>query len=60
VYLFTGKKIKDEYFETREGAVSLNKAGKPIVVEAMNKHMDESVRYRRKNVKRRHVPKSTA
>ena len=48
VYLFTGKKIKDEYFETREGAVSLNKAGKPIVVEAMNKHMDESVRYRRK------------
>ena len=55
VYLFTGKKIKDEYFETREGAVSLNKAGKPIVVEAMNKHMDESVRYRRKNVKRRHI-----
>ncbi len=55
VYLFTGKKIKDEYFDSREGAVSLNKIGKPVVVEAMNQHLDESVRYRRKNVKRRHI-----
>jgi len=55
LYLFTGKKIKDEYFDNREGAVSLNKSGKPVVVEAMNKHLDESVRYRRKNVKRRHI-----
>jgi len=55
IYLFTGKKIKDEYFDTREEAVSLNQAGKPAVVEAMNKHLDESVRYRRKNVKRRHI-----
>lgn len=55
VYLFTGKKIKDEYFDIREEAVSLNKSGKPVVVEAMNKHLDESVRYRRKNVKRRHI-----
>ena len=54
-YLFTGKKIKDEHFDTREGAVSLNQAGKPLVVEAMNRHLDESVRYRRKNVKRRHI-----
>jgi len=54
-YLFTGKKIQDEYFDTREGAVSLNQAGKPLVVEAMNRHLDESVRYRRKNVKRRHI-----
>lgn len=55
VYLFTGKKIKDEYFDTREGAVSLNQTGKPVVVEAMNRHLDESVRYRRRNVKRRHI-----
>jgi CRISPR-associated protein Cas1 len=54
-YLFTGKKIQDAYFDAREGAVSLNQAGKPLVVEAMNRHLDESVRYRRKNVKRRHI-----
>ena len=26
-----------------------------MVVEAVNKHLDESVRYRRENVKRRHI-----
>lgn len=55
VYLFTGKEIKDEYFDAQDESVSLNQKGKPVVVEAMNKHLDESVRYRRKNVKRRHI-----
>jgi len=55
VYLFTGKKVKDEYFDTKEEAVSLNQTGKPVVVEVMHRHLDESVRYRRKNVKRRHI-----
>lgn len=55
VYLFTGKKMKDVYFDSAEQAVSLNTNGKPVVVEAMNKHLDETVRYRRKNVKRRYI-----
>lgn len=55
VYLFTGKKMKDDHFDAKEEAVSLNQAGKPMVVEAMNKHLDESVRYRKKNVKRRFI-----
>lgn len=55
VYLFTGRKIKDDYFDAQEGAVSLNTQGKPIVVEAINTHMEETVRYRRKNVKRKHI-----
>lgn len=55
VYLFTGKKIKDEFFTFSDHAVSLNDKGKPVVIEAMNKHLDETVRYRRKNVKRRHI-----
>jgi len=55
VHLFTGRKMKDDYFDAKEEAVSLNQAGKPVVVEAMNKHLDESVRYRRKNVKRRFI-----
>ncbi len=36
-------------------SVSLNQKGKPVVVEAMNKHLDEAIRYRRKNVKRRYI-----
>ena len=55
VYLFTGKKIKDEYYDSKDNAVSLNQKGKPVVIEAMTKHLDETVRYRRKNVKRRHI-----
>ncbi len=55
VYLFTGKKIKDKYFNSTENAVSLNQDGKPVVVEAMNKHLDEAIRYKRKNVKRRYI-----
>ena len=55
VYLFTGKKMKDEYFDAAENAVSLNTNGKPVVVESINKHLDETVRYRRKNVKRRYI-----
>ena len=55
VYLFTGRKIKDDYFDTGEASVSLNTQGKPVVIEAMNAHMEESVRYRRKNVKRKHI-----
>ena len=50
VYLFTGKKIKDEYYDSKDNAVSLNQKGKPVVIEAMTKHLDETVRYRRKNV----------
>jgi len=55
VYLFTGKKMKDEYFDQGDQAVSLGQKGKPTVVEAMNKLLDETVRYRRKNVKRRFI-----
>ncbi len=55
VYLFTGKKIKDLYFNITENAVSLNDKGKPVVVEAINKHLDETIRYRLKNVKRRYI-----
>jgi len=47
--------MKDEYFDSREHSVSLNTKGKPVVVESMNKHLDETVRYRRKNVKRRYI-----
>jgi len=55
VYLFTGKKIKDDFFDAGEKAVSLNKIGKPIVVETINSHLEEGIRYRRKNVKRKHI-----
>lgn len=55
VYLFTGKKIKNEFFDVDEYSVTLNNKGKPLVVEAMDNHLEQTVRYRKKNVKRRHL-----
>jgi len=60
VYLFTGKKIKDEYFYATDNAVSLNDKGKPVVVDAINSHMEEIVRYKKKNVKRKYIPQHEA
>lgn len=59
-YLFTGKKIKDEYFDFKDNSTGLNQSGKPVVIEAMNRHLDETVRYRRRNVKRKHIPQHEA
>jgi len=55
VYFFTGKKAKDQYFDIHEKACTLNEKGKPHVIEALNKHLEEKVRYRRRNVKRKHM-----
>jgi CRISP-associated protein Cas1 len=55
VYLFTGRKISNEFFDTGPQSVSLNQTGKPVVVDAFTNHLEETVRYRRKNVKRKHI-----
>lgn len=55
VYLFTGKKAKDEYFDFREHSCSLNDKGKPVVIESLNLHLEEKVRYKKRNVKRKHI-----
>jgi CRISPR-associated protein Cas1 len=55
VYFFTGKKAKDQYFDIQEKTCTLNEKGKPHVIEALNKHLEEKVRYRRRNVKRKHM-----
>jgi len=60
VYLFTGKKIKNEYFRMPDNSISLNDKGKPVVVDAINSHMEETVRYKKKNVKRKYIPQHEA
>lgn len=55
VYLFTGKKAKEDYFDTRSGSTHLNQKGKPFVIDMLYKHLEERVRYRNRNVKRKHI-----
>ncbi len=55
VYFFTGKKAKPVYFEQQEHSCTLNDTGKPPVIEALNRHLEEKVRYKKRNVKRKHI-----
>lgn len=55
VYFFTGKKAKETYFDIREHSCSLNDRGKPVIIDALNRHLEEKVRYKNRNVKRKHI-----
>lgn len=55
VYLFSGRKAKIEYFDKVKGGLRLNKEGKAVLIEALNKSLDESIRYRGRNIKKRNI-----
>ena len=55
VYLFTGKRIKKDYFTPIRGGVILNREGKKILLERFSQHMEEPLRFNRRNVKRKNV-----
>lgn len=55
VYFFTGKKAKPIHFDKKANSCSLNDKGKPLVIEALNSHLEEKVRYKNRNVKRKHI-----
>ncbi|HSR50595.1 MAG TPA: CRISPR-associated endonuclease Cas1 [Acidobacteriota bacterium] len=44
VHLFTGRKMKQDYFRKTQGGVSLDDAGKPVLIEALNKELEKRVR----------------
>jgi CRISPR-associated protein Cas1 len=54
-YLFSGRKVKVEYFDEVKGGFTLNKDGKAILIEALNRTLDETVRYRGRNIQKRNV-----
>jgi CRISP-associated protein Cas1 len=60
--LFTGRRVKVEYFEPVPGGVALSPGGRAALLESFNERMDRAVRYpvqsrpgRTRNVKRRDV-----
>lgn len=55
VYLFTGRKVKQEWFETVPGGMTLAKDGKAALIEALNETFETSVRYRNRNIKQRDI-----
>lgn len=55
VFLFSRRMVKDELFEPLEQGMGLSKEGKAVLIEALNKALEETVLYRGRNVKRRNT-----
>lgn len=53
--LFSGRKVKQIHFDTVKGGYTLNKEGKALLLTRFNSFLDESVRYRGRNIKRRNI-----
>ncbi len=51
VYLFTGKQVRDSFFDKHSSGFTLNKEGKACLITALNKNFEETVRYKGKNIK---------
>jgi len=55
VHLFSGRKVKVEFFEQVKGGYTLNRDGKAVLIGALNNTLDTSVRYRGRNIQRRNT-----
>ncbi len=55
VNLFSSRKIKKELFDSIPNGITLNKEGKAVLMTSFNAFLDESVRYRNRNIKRENI-----
>ena len=55
VYLFSQRMVKKDYFDKVRGGLSLNKEGKAVLIEVLNKTFDKSVRYKGRNIKNKDI-----
>jgi CRISPR-associated protein Cas1 len=52
IKLFASRKVKQDQFDKLENGLTLNREGKACLLESLNEYLDESIRYRRRNIKR--------
>ncbi len=55
VNLFASRKVKVEHFDKIPNGLTLNKEGKAVLLTDFNSFMDESIRYRGRNIKRDNI-----
>lgn len=53
VGLFASRKIKASQFDRLQNGLKLNKEGKGVLMEPFGAYLDETIRYRNRNIKRR-------
>ncbi|MBI3605632.1 MAG: CRISPR-associated endonuclease Cas1 [Nitrospirae bacterium] len=55
VYLFSGRKVKQEHFDEVKGGLTLNKEGRAALLEALNETFEKTVRYNGRNIKNKDI-----
>ena len=55
VYMFSQRKVKQEYFEEIKNGLTLNKEGKAALISELNENFEKGVRYRGRNIKNRDI-----
>lgn len=55
VYLFSQRKVKTGYFDKLYKGMTLNKEGKSVLLDSLNKRFDKKVRYKGRNIKKRDI-----
>lgn len=55
ISLFASRKVKVEMFDKIPGGLTLNKDGKALLVTEFNSFLEESIRYRGRNVQRKNI-----
>lgn len=55
VNLFAGRKVKVEHFDSIPKGFTLNKEGKALLISEFNSFLDESIRYKNRNIKRDNI-----
>jgi len=55
IHLFSKRQVKKEHFDKIRGGLTLNQAGKALLITAFNEMMDKTVRYKGRNIKNRNI-----
>jgi CRISPR-associated protein Cas1 len=55
VKLFAARKVKKDHFDQLKNGFTLNREGKALLIGGLNQFLDESVRYRGRNIKRENI-----
>lgn len=55
VNIIASRKVKVEYFDVLPNGLRLNKDGKALLVSEFSNYMDESIRYKGRNIKRSNI-----
>ncbi len=55
VGLFAARKVKQDMFDRFQNGFLLNKNGKAVLMQRFGEYLDEGIRYRNRNIKRRDV-----